>query len=224
VFKLRVSTGAAWLGMDSTTTGDTAEGIASAVEPLRVLAANEDRAALAELRRVLEALGHEVSALAVSPDEAARAIAEEEPDLAFVKVRDDEEHALGLMTEISSYASGPVIALLEVEDPGLVAAAAEKGIFAYVSPLEPATVQGAIEVAVRRHADAERLEEKVDQLETALERRATIERAKGILMERHDVDERAAFELLRDHARRHSAKVVDVARSVAAGRALLPRD
>ena len=211
--------------MDSSTTGETAERIASvAVEPLRVLAANEDRAALAELRRVLEALGHEVSALAVSPDEAARAIAEEEPDLAFVKVRDDEEHALGLITEISSYASGPVIALLEVEDPALVAAAAENGIFAYVRPLERATVQGAIEVAVRRHADAERLEEKVDQLETALERRATIERAKGILMERHDVDERAAFELLRDHARRHSAKVVDVAASVVAGRALLPRD
>src|SRR2546426_78351 len=90
-------------------------------------------------------------------------------------------------------------------EPGLrvLAAAAEKGIFAYVRPIEAKTVQGAIEVARRRHADTERLEEKVDQLETALERRATIERAKGILMERHDVDERAAFAMLRDHARAH---------------------
>ena len=105
-----------------------------------------------------------------------------------------------------------------------MAAAAEKGIFAYVSPLEPKTVQGAIEVAIRRHADTERLEEKVDQLETALERRATIERAKGILMERHSIGDREAFELLRTHARANNRKLVDVAGAVADGHLLLPRD
>ena len=47
----------------------------------------------------------------------------------------------------------------------------------------------------------------------ALERRAVIERAKGILMERHGVDEREAFELLRDHARSSNRRVVDVAQS-----------
>ena len=50
-----------------------------------------------------------------------------------------------------------------------------------------------------------------------------IERAKGILMERHGIDERAAFELLREHARSHSRTVVAVAQSVADGHALLPK-
>ena len=49
-----------------------------------------------------------------------------------------------------------------------------------------------------------------------------IERAKGILMERHGIDERAAFEHLRDHARSQSRRVVDVARAVTEGHALLP--
>ena len=209
--------------MDRTSPGDTRQSAKGTVAPgLRVLAANEDRASLADLTRVLEDLGHEVTALAVTAEEAAHAIAEQDPELAMVKIRDDEEHALALIDEIAAYSSGPVIALLEVEAPHLVAAAADKGIFAYVRPIEAGTVQGAIEVALRRHADAERLEEKVDQLESALERRATIERAKGILMERHDVDDRAAFAMLRDHARAHNAKVADVARSVAEGRALLP--
>jgi AmiR/NasT family two-component response regulator len=150
-------------------------------------------------------------------------VAERDPELALVRVHGDEEHALALIAEIAAYASGPVIALLEVEDPELVAAAAEKGIFAYVRPLQADTVQGAIEVAIRRHADTERLEAKVDQLETALERRALIERAKGILMERHDVSEHEAFAMLRDHARGQNAKVVDVAGAVADGRALLPK-
>jgi response regulator NasT len=206
-------------------TSGTTRRTGSSTEPgVRVLAADDDTGALRELADVLDGLGHEVTALAVSVAEAAAAIAEHDPDVALVRVRDDEDHALALIGEIAAYASGPVIALLEVEDPELVAAAAERGIFAYVRPLEPETVQGAIEVALRRHADTERLEEKVDQLETALERRAAIERAKGILMERHDLDEVAAFALLRDHARAQRAKVVDVARSVAGGRALLPRE
>jgi response regulator NasT len=50
-----------------------------------------------------------------------------------------------------------------------------------------------------------------------------IERAKGILMERHSVDDRAAFELLRDHARSGNRRVVDVAQAVLEGHALLPK-
>ena len=87
----------------------------------------------------------------------------------------------------------------------------------------PETLQGALEVALRRHAEAEELTEKVEQLETALERRAVIERAKGILMERHGLDDRAAFDLLRDHARTNRRKVVQVARAVTDGHALLPK-
>ena len=49
-----------------------------------------------------------------------------------------------------------------------------------------------------------------------------IERAKGILMERHSVDERAAFELLRAKARSSSRSVVDLSRAVLDGHALLP--
>jgi AmiR/NasT family two-component response regulator len=190
---------------------------------LRVLAADEDRAALDSLVDELRELGHAVVAFAVDVDEAAREIAAEDPDAAMVKVHRDDAHALDLIAEIAEYASGPVIALLDTEDPEFVAAAAEQGIYAYVRPVVPETLQGALEVAVRRHAEAEELTEKVEQLETALERRAVIERAKGILMERHGVDDRAAFDMLRDHARTNRLKVVQVARAVTDGHALLPK-
>ena len=180
-------------------------------------------AALDQLSDELRARGHEVIAFAVNVDEAAHEIAAEDPDAAMVKVHRDDAHALDLIAEIAEYASGPVIALLDTEDPEFVAAAAEQGIYAYVRPVVPETLQGALEVAVRRHAEAEELTEKVEQLETALERRAVIERAKGILMERHGVDDRAAFDMLRDHARTNRLKVVQVARAVTDGHALLPK-
>jgi response regulator NasT len=42
-------------------------------------------------------------------------------------------------------------------------------------------------------------------------------------MERHGIDDEHAFERLRAHARSTNRKVVDVARAVAEGHALLPR-
>lgn len=190
---------------------------------LRVFAADEDKAALDDLAEVLRGLGHEVLAYAVGVREAAEKIAGDEPDIAMVVLHADDEHALDLIDEIVAYGSGPVIALLEREDPDFVAQAAERGIAAYARPVASETVQGAIEVAVRRHAETEALSEKVSQLETALARRGVIERAKGILMERHGLGERAAFEMLRDHARSQSQAVVTVSQAIADGHALLPK-
>jgi response regulator NasT len=189
---------------------------------LRVLTANEDREALEALSQLLGALGHEVTSRAVSVEEAARLISDEDPDLSLVRLHRDDEHALALIEELAESASGPVVVVLDEADPEFLSRAAECGISAFAQPVDEQHVQAAIELAVRRHAEAERLGEKIDQLETALERRAAIERAKGILMERHGVDDRGAFELLRDHARRGNRKLVEVARTVNDGHALLP--
>jgi AmiR/NasT family two-component response regulator len=185
---------------------------------LRVLAADEDQAALATLADSLRALGHEVLDLAVDPGEVAEAVAREDPDVSIVKVHADQEHALELIAELTSWASGAVVVLLDEEDPGFVATAAEEGIHAYAAGADAAGLQGALEVAMRRHAELAALSEKVEQLETALDRRAVIERAKGILMERHGLSDRDAFELLRRSARNSGRQVVAIAREVAAGR------
>jgi AmiR/NasT family two-component response regulator len=190
---------------------------------LRVLIADEDDSALRSLHEVLAGLGHEVTPYAVSVREAVELIAKEDPQIAIVVVHTDDEHALALIGEAVEFASGPVIAQLPDADVDFLSRAAERGISAYVASMDPESVQGAIEVAVRRYREARRLHEKVDQLEGALERRAVIERAKGILMERHSASEREAFELLRDHARASGRRVVDVAQSVLEGHALLPK-
>ncbi len=190
---------------------------------LRVLVADEDRRALDDLGRTLTDLGHEVTPYAVSVAEAATLIAAEDPDLAFVMAHRDDEHALALIGEAVEYASGPVIAHIRGGDVDFVARAAERGISAWIETTSPEAVQGAIEVALRRYRDAAQLSEKVDQLETALERRSVIERAKGIVMERHSIDEHAAFELLREHARSSNRRVLDLARAVIDGHGLLPR-
>ena len=191
---------------------------------LKVLLADQDEGALAVTASLLRDLGHVPIEIAVEISEAAEAIARDEPDLSIVVLYgDDHAHALDLIEEIHEFARGPVIALLDSEDPAFVASAARRGIFAYARQETPESIQAAIEVAMRRWREHSELTEQVERLEGALERRALIERAKGILMERHGIDDRAAFEMLREHARSRSRTVVATAVAVVEGHLLLPK-
>jgi response regulator NasT len=191
-------------------------------EGLRVLVADEDQEALDRLAALLHGLGHTVCAYAVEVSQVPERVVTDDPEISIVVLHQDDDHALALIEEIGAYASGPVIALTQDDDPDFTARAADRGIAAQAKPDGPDAVQSAIEVALRRHAEIERLEAKVDQLEGALARRAVIERAKGILMERHGVDDRIAFERLRTRARTERRRVVDVAVAVADGELELP--
>jgi AmiR/NasT family two-component response regulator len=193
----------------------------NANKSLRVLLADEDSGALKVTAAQVRELGHTPTEIAVDLRQAAEAIARNDPDLTIVVLYGDDGHALDLIEEINAYSSGPVIALLDREDPEFVAAAAERGIFAYARQETIESIQAAIEVAMRRWREQQELTEQVERLEGALQRRGLIERAKGILMERHSVGDRAAFELLREHARSNNRTVVDVAAAVTEGHALL---
>lgn len=190
---------------------------------LNILAADENEQTLAQTDVMLSDLGHTVTAHATRVSEVGDLIISEDPDLSIVVVDDDDDHALDLIEEISEYARGPIIALVDGHDSDFVKRAAERGIFAFARAHFRDEVQGAIELAMRRHEENARLTEQVQQLEGALERRGAIERAKGILMERHGLDDRAAFELLRAKARSSNRRVFDLAHAVADGHALLPK-
>ena len=62
--------------------------------------------------------------------------------------------------------------------------------------------------------DARHQGELAAQLQFALESRVLIEQAKGVLMERHDLDDQAAFTRLRRQARSSSRKLTDAAREL----------
>ena len=184
--------------------------------PLRILVTDGMSEQLDVITRTVVGLGHEVIARESSLPEVARLTATERPDVALVIVSQGTIHALEMIDQIVHEAACPVIALLHVQDRSFIMEAAKRGIFAYViDGGDPEELQSSIDVVLRRFAE-------YHSLEGAFGRRAVTERAKGILMERHGVDEEAAFHLLRDHARRKQAKLVDIAEAVVAGHQLLP--
>ena len=75
---------------------------------------------------------------------------------------------------------------------------------------------------VRAAAESERTTRVIDQLEHALHHRVVIEQAKGILMEREQLDPTGAFDRLRKAARAGRRRVSEVAAEVVAGQPLPP--
>jgi GAF domain-containing protein len=75
---------------------------------------------------------------------------------------------------------------------------------------------------VRAAAESERTAQVIDQLEHALHHRVVIEQAKGILMEREQLEPAGAFDRLRKAARARRRRVSEVAAEVVAGHPLPP--
>ena len=179
---------------------------------LRVLVANERHDRLAEVAGLVASLGHEVIAPQIEVSEVGPVTAREHPDVAFVGLGASSEHALELIEQIVHEASCPVVALLHEPDPGFVVEAARRGVFAYITDGNPQEWQNSIEIVLRRFAE-------FHDLEGAFKRRAITERAKGILMERHGIDEERALQMLREQARSSNSVLVEAAQSVVDGTA-----
>ena len=181
---------------------------------LRILVANERHDRLALVVPVLTALGHEVIARETDVDRVGAVALAERPDVALVGLGESSEHALGLIERVVREATCAVIVLLHESDSGFLKEASKRGVFAFVT--EGDDWQSIIDIALRRSLE-------YNELKNAFGRRAITERAKGILMERHAINEAAAFEVLRDEARAANRRLVDVATAVVNGYRLLPK-
>src|SRR3954451_9157551 len=185
-------------------------------EHLRVLIANERKDRLGVVAAAVIALGHEVIAREIDVQDVGPVTARERPDVALVGLGESSDHALALIDKIVKEAACPVIVLIHARDPDFVSEASKRGVFAHISDADVEDWQSSIDIVLRRFAEYQ-------DLEGAFGRRALIERAKGILMERHAVDDASAFEMLREHSRTGNRKLVDIAMAVVDGHRLLPR-
>jgi AmiR/NasT family two-component response regulator len=171
-------------------------------EDVRVLIANARKDRLALVAPIVAALGHDVIAREIEVDDVGAVTARERPDVAVVGLGESSEHALHLVEKIVHEAAYPVIALIHAPDRDFVREASKRGVFAYITDADAKDWQSSIDIVLRRFTE-------YHDLEGAFGRRAISERAKGILMERHSIDDPAAFDLLREYARSTNRRLVD---------------
>ena len=188
---------------------------AEATRRLRVLIADGPAERHAQVMRTVTSLGHEVVGVGATLETVGQTTAADLPDVALVIVGEQSDQAFDLIRTIVHEAACPVIAILDVQDRAFIDKAARLGIFSYIAhPDDLEEMQSSMDVSLQRFAE-------YHALEGTFGRRAITERAKGILMERHSIDEQRAFHLLREQARRTNRKMVDVASSVLESHRLL---
>ena len=86
-----------------------------------------------------------------------------------------------------------------------------------VKPLRSEELAPAVELAIARFAELERAGREAAALRRALEERKTIERAKGLLMDRLGLTEAVAFRLLQKTAMDRRVPIVALAERLIAG-------
>jgi ANTAR domain-containing protein len=108
---------------------------------------------------------------------------------------------------------GQTLVVIGADDSELVERATALGIAYQLVDAE--TLEEAIALVLKESQELERLR-------TLTPRLAQVERAKGILMERHKLSERDAYEQMRNHARSLNLKLTAVAEAVESSYFLLP--
>ena len=182
---------------------------------LRVLVSGSAGDRLHQVTRTVAGSGHDVIVRPSPLPDVARITAAERPDVALVIVDDVSEQALKLIDQTVHQAASPVIAVIGAQDEVFINEAAKLGVFAEITGDDPGEMQEALDVVLQRFVE-------YHALERPFARRAVTERAKGILMDRHGIDERAALQMLRDEARRNHCELADMADAVMAGHPMLP--
>ncbi len=140
-------------------------------------------------------------------------LAQLQPDLIIVDTESEARDALEHVVLATRDERRPIVMFTNDEDTTHVKDAVAAGVCAYiVAGLAPQRIRPILDVAMARFAHEQALRAQLADAKTELQDRKTIDRAKGLLMQRQGLSEQAAYEKLRKTAMDKGLKLGEVAR------------
>ena len=140
---------------------------------------------------------------------------ESQPDICILDVKMPVMDGIEAVTFITEENIAPTILLTAYSDKELVDRAKSAGVFAYlVKPFKPSDLPPAIEVARSRFEQNQQLNKEVDSLQERLEARKLIDRAKGILMDEHNLGEAEAYRRIQQQSMNLRKTMREVAEAI----------
>ena len=182
---------------------------------LRIVVADDEADMRDYFRKMLPHLGHRLLAVAENGRELVQLCKEQRPDLVITDIKMPEMDGIEAAMEIYRKLAVPVILVSAYHDRELIERAEADHIMGYlVKPIKQADLEPVIALAMRRFEQFQELRKEAADLRQALEDRKTIERAKGILMKKVQLDEHDAFRQLQRLASEKNLKLVEIARII----------
>lgn len=139
-------------------------------------------------------------------------IAQLRPDLIIVDAESEARDALEHVVMATRDARRPIVLFTNDPDTSHVSDAVAAGVCAYiVEGLAPQRIHPILQVAMARFKHEESLRAELQDARDELKDRKTIDRAKGILMQRQALTEKQAYDRLRKLAMDKGIKMVQIA-------------
>lgn len=182
---------------------------------LRIAVADDERDMRDYFCKLLPRLGYEVVAAAEEGQALVDYCNALSPDLIITDIEMPIKDGLTAAQEICAQQPIPVILVTAHNEPEYIQRARHEYIFAYlIKPIKMADLEPTITLAMERFAQFQTLQQEAQDLKQALSDRKLIERAKGILMKRADLNEAEAFRRLQKISNDRNQKMVEVSQSI----------
>lgn len=142
-------------------------------------------------------------------------IAQLQPDLIIVDAESAARDALEHVVMATRDERRPIVMFTNDDDTSHVRDAVAAGVSAYiVAGLAPERIRPILDVAMARFQHEQALRRELADARSQLQSRKTIDRAKGLLMQRQGLSEQEAYDKLRKTAMDKGLKLVDVAQRI----------
>jgi response regulator NasT len=142
-------------------------------------------------------------------------LAQLQPDMIIVDAESQARDTLEHVVMATRDARRPIVMFTEDSDTSHVREAIAAGVTAYVvAGLAPERVKPVLEVALARFEHEEMLRRELADARSQLADRKLLDRAKGLLMKRHQIGEPEAYARLRKAAMDKGLKMTEVAQRI----------
>ncbi|MHB1487612.1 MAG: ANTAR domain-containing response regulator [Acidimicrobiales bacterium] len=196
---------------------------------VRVVLAEDEAIIRLDMKETLQEEGYDVVGETGRGDEAVNLVRQHRPDLTILDIKMPGLDGLAAARAISAERLSAVLILTAFSQRNLIEEARDAGALAYlIKPFQKAELIPAIEVALGRFSEIRALENEnaglagqAASLEEQLETRRLVDRAKGRLMDNHNMVESEAFAFIQRTAMTHRQTMKAVAAEVIEG-SILP--
>jgi response regulator NasT len=138
-----------------------------------------------------------------------------QPDLIIVDAESDARDALEHVVFATRDERRPIVMFTDDADTSFVGDAFSKGVCAYVvSGMEHHRIRPILEVALARFKHEESLRQELSAAKQALESKSVLERAKQMIMQKHQLSEPEAYAKMRKIAMNRGLKITQLAQNI----------
>lgn len=189
---------------------------------LRVVLVDDDDARASFVTQALIASGSDVVARLSSTGDLLASVRRIQADVVLVDMDNPARDILDNCAAVTQQVPKPIVLFAKSSDPDMISDAVRAGVSAYVvDGLNESRLRPILDVAIARFKEHQKLRSELEDMRTRLADRRDIERAKATLARMRNLDEAAAYTLLRKSAMAQRITIGEAARTLLAAAELI---